>query len=66
MTAKMKTKLYETELIKDVANTVRQEVIGFQHRVKYALIFHLITKTRLFKYIENFTAKNWKFSDKNL
>ena len=25
----------------------------------------LITKTRLFKYIENFTIKNWKFSDKN-
>ena len=26
----------------------------------------LITKTRLFKYIENFTTKkNWKFSDKN-
>ena len=24
-----------------------------------------IAKTRLFKYIENFTAKNWKFSDKN-
>ena len=24
-----------------------------------------ITKTRLFKYNENFTAKNWKFSDKN-
>ena len=24
-----------------------------------------ITKTRLFKYIENFTTKNWKFSDKN-
>ena len=24
-----------------------------------------ITKTRLFKYIENFTAKNWKFLDKN-
>ena len=23
-----------------------------------------ITKTRLFKYIENFTIKNWKFSDK--
>ena len=22
-----------------------------------------ITKTRLFKYIENFTSKNWKFSD---
>ena len=24
-----------------------------------------ILKTRLFKYIENFTTKNWKFSDKN-
>ena len=24
-----------------------------------------ITKTRLFKYIENFTTKNWKFLDKN-
>ena len=24
-----------------------------------------ITKTCLFKYIENFTTKNWKFSDKN-
>ena len=24
-----------------------------------------ITKTCLFKYIENFTSKNWKFSDKN-
>ena len=22
-------------------------------------------KTRLFKYIENFTTKNWQFSDKN-
>ena len=26
--------------------------------------FRYITKTRLFKYIENFTSKNWKFSDK--
>ena len=25
-----------------------------------------ITKTRLFKYKENFTSKNWKFWDKNL
>ena len=24
-----------------------------------------ITKTRLFKYIENFTSKNWKFAEKN-
>ena len=29
------------------------------------IVFH-ITKTRLFKYIENFTSKNWKFSDKKL
>ena len=27
--------------------------------------FGCITKTRLFKYTENFTTKNWKFSDKN-
>ena len=26
---------------------------------------YFITKTRLFKYIEKFTTKNWKFSDKN-
>ena len=26
----------------------------------------VITKTCLFKYIENFTSKNWKFSDKKL
>ena len=25
----------------------------------------VITKTRLSKYIESFTSKNWKFSDKN-
>ena len=24
-----------------------------------------VTKTHLFKYVENFTTKNWKFSDKN-
>ena len=29
-------------------------------------IFCFITKTRLFKYIENFISKNWKFSDKKL
>ena len=28
-------------------------------------IGEFITKTRLFKYIENFTTKNGKFSDKN-
>ena len=29
------------------------------------LFYYTITKIRLFKYIENFTTKNWKFSDKN-
>ena len=29
------------------------------------LLGNIIRKTRLFKYIENFTTKNWKFSDKN-
>ena len=28
-------------------------------------IYIIITKTRLYKYIENFTSKNWKFSHKN-
>ena len=28
--------------------------------------FENITKTLLFKYIENFTSKNWKFQMKNL
>ena len=27
--------------------------------------FRRITKTRLFKYIKNFSTKHWKFSDKN-
>ena len=33
--------------------------------LKYLDTQHVITKTRLFKYIENFTSKIWKFSDKN-
>ena len=28
------------------------------------VLLSVITKTRLFTYIENFTTKNWKFSDK--
>ena len=30
----------------------------------YVCMYVYITKTRLFKYIENFTTKNWKFLDK--
>ena len=28
------------------------------------ILGQVITKTRLFKYMENFTSKNWTFSDK--
>ena len=31
----------------------------------WLMFVYSITKTRLFKYIENVTIKNWKFSDKN-
>ena len=34
-------------------------------QAKWHTICLPITKTCLFKYIENFTTKNWKFSDKN-
>ena len=36
----------------------------FSHVEAYTIWIN-ITKTRLFKYIENFASKNWKFSDKN-
>ena len=32
----------------------------------YKSSFKSIPKTRLFKYIENYTSKNWNFSDKKL
>ena len=39
--------------------------IELKHRGRSLKDGHVcITKTRLFKYIENFTSKNWKFSDK--
>ena len=34
--------------------------------IKNQALFTAITKTHLFKYIENFTTKNWNFSDKEL
>ena len=44
-------------------------IAWWQQGNSYKMIFpkklHFITKTRLFKYIEIFTTKNWKFSDKN-
>ena len=38
-----------------------------RHKTRWAATWENVTsimKTRLFKYIENFTSKNWKFSDK--
>ena len=35
-------------------------------KMRQILLNPPITKTRLFKYIENFTSRNWKFSDKKL
>ena len=37
---------------------------AFVHK-DIAIKMKFITKTRLFKYTENFTTKNWIFSDKN-
>ena len=44
-------------------NTKRLIMLGFNGTT--TLVGH-ITKTRLFKYIEHFTSKNRKFSDKKL
>ena len=35
-----------------------------QEQCSWNIDVFIITKTRLLKYIENFTTKNWKFSDK--
>ena len=35
------------------------------NEARHYVISQNISKTRLFNYIENFTTKNWKFSDKN-
>ena len=38
---------------------------GLKNELESATVNECITKTRLFKYIENFTTKKGKFSDKN-
>ena len=50
------------------ANKKLQKLIPLAevHSVRALFHFFPITKTRLLKYIENFTTKNWKFSAKNL
>ena len=39
--------------------------VCFKTAMKFLELKVFITKTRLFKYIGNFTSKNWIFSDKN-
>ena len=41
-------------------------VLGKNHKLtRTGTYINFIKKTRLFKYIVNFTTKNWKFSEKN-
>ena len=54
-------------LIFQIISTTTVNVLKL-HTPKFPTEWHMqtfITKTRLFKYIENFTSKNWKFLDKN-
>ena len=44
----------------------RRLFMNRRNKTESAIFVSYITKTSLFKYIENFTSKNWKFSDKNL
>ena len=46
------------------AQVCLSECLGEMLYVMRSVLVH-ITKTRLFKYIENFTTKKGKFSDKN-
>ena len=41
-------------------NYVKSDFVVFFRQDKDIIGIHYITKTRLFKYIENFTTKNWK------
>ena len=43
---------------------VTLKIIPYENRVLSR--WRIITKTRLFKYIENFTSKNWKNSDNKI
>ena len=45
----------------DIENLSNNEEVKWMNE----LMNECITKTRLFKCIENFTTQNWKFSDKN-
>ena len=47
-----------TQAVVKILSFCSWQILGFA-------VAQLITKTRLFKCIENFTNKNWKFSDKN-
>ena len=55
------------EMPKQSPNTVHSFHYSWFHQTVLCQNFSIrsnITKTRLFKYIKNFSTKNWKFSDK--
>ena len=47
-----------------IEHRISRQLNGHLDFVVTWLKFSNITKTRLFKYFENFTTKNWNFSDK--
>ena len=50
-----------------VVMNMNSKNVDLKYKFRYSgnatITKHSITKTRLFKYTENFTTKKWKFSD---
>ena len=58
------SRIYKRDVIDQTAVMQADWFSAVSHAIMYRFVHCLcITKTRLFKYIENFTSKNWKFSD---
>ena len=54
---------YKTEFYQKLANQMSHKELQHEYDLRTIKWKAFITKTRLFKYIEDFTTKNWKFSD---
>ena len=52
---------YAYQVLKEIITLLSDMKIN----IDFVLFLYHITKTSLFKYTENFTTKNWKFSDTN-
>ena len=64
---KQNVKWISVQLINTTRHLTFSEVLQNLKKTKLPQSHRLsITKTRLLKYIENFTSKNWKFSDEKL